>query len=311
MLRFFIYLYSCNTSNSFLKASRLPSIIRFSTRLAANFFLPVYFYFTRDKESNSIVNTQSSRGEKIIVSLTSFPRRIGRVWLVIESLLRQTHRPDRIVLWLSQEQFPSVDLLPARLLNQRARGLEVFLVPGDLLSHKKYFYTFRDFPTELVITVDDDIFYHPEMIKVMLDCHDRFPGNIVANYLRVVKKDKGEILPYKFWGFNKTSQLSGRDFFFGSGGGTLFPPGAFPEEVLDQEAFMRICAYADDVWLNSLSRVNSVYAVSTELAVSALLPIINFADVRLAASNIGGGNDKQMDAVRTYCIEKFSVDPFA
>ena len=45
---------------------------------------------------------QVKRKENIIVSLTSYPKRIGTVWLTIETLLRQSVKPDEIILWLAQ-----------------------------------------------------------------------------------------------------------------------------------------------------------------------------------------------------------------
>ena len=44
----------------------------------------------------------TNRKPKIIVSLTSIPSRIHLTHLVIESILRQTVLPDKIVLWLSK-----------------------------------------------------------------------------------------------------------------------------------------------------------------------------------------------------------------
>src|SRR5690606_5759236 len=48
----------------------------------------------------------SQRDEKYIVSFTSFPGRIDQVWIVAELLLRQSFKPDAVILWLSEEQFP-------------------------------------------------------------------------------------------------------------------------------------------------------------------------------------------------------------
>ena len=54
---------------------------------------------------------------KLIVSLTSFPARINTVHQVIESLLNQTKKADKIILWLAPEQFPNGEKdLPEKLL---------------------------------------------------------------------------------------------------------------------------------------------------------------------------------------------------
>ena len=65
---------------------------------------------------------QAKRKENIIVSLTSYPKRIGTVWLTIETLLRQSVKPDEIILWLAQEQFKSIDVLPRELIELQKCG---------------------------------------------------------------------------------------------------------------------------------------------------------------------------------------------
>jgi hypothetical protein len=50
---------------------------------------------------------QIERKPKIIVSLTTFPERITIVQETIKSLLTQTVKPDAIVLWLAESQFPN------------------------------------------------------------------------------------------------------------------------------------------------------------------------------------------------------------
>lgn len=97
--------------------------------------IPIMMRVTSSKKDFSLVCQNSGR-EKIIVSLTSFNKRIGRVWIVIESILRQTCKPDMIILWLSKEEFPSMECLPKKLLRLQKRGLIINLREGNLMSHK-------------------------------------------------------------------------------------------------------------------------------------------------------------------------------
>lgn len=43
----------------------------------------------------------------VIISLTSFPQRIDVVYITITTLLKQTFKPGKIMLWLAEEQFPN------------------------------------------------------------------------------------------------------------------------------------------------------------------------------------------------------------
>src|SRR5690554_3540856 len=85
------------SKNNFLNKIRFYSLARFSTRHVANFLLPLYFklvnfFFPK----MHVLNSKDEIG--LIVSFTSFPARIDNVWLVVESILRQSVKPDKIIL---------------------------------------------------------------------------------------------------------------------------------------------------------------------------------------------------------------------
>ena len=43
----------------------------------------------------------------------------------------------------------------------------------DLRSHKKYYYTIKEYPDDIMITVDDDIFYRSDMIAKLMAYHKK------------------------------------------------------------------------------------------------------------------------------------------
>ena len=82
--------------------------------------------------------------EDLVVSLTSFPVRIGKLHRVIRGLLAQSLQPRKIVLYLSLEEFPDRAC-------QRAHGaendrFEIRFVEGNLRPYKKLLYALADFP---------------------------------------------------------------------------------------------------------------------------------------------------------------------
>lgn len=164
-----------------LKCVRCDSILRFLIRWSANLILPLYFVLSRNKikycSSNKLLNDR-----RVIVSLTSFPQRINRVWLVVENILRQTITPDIVCLWLSKEQFQDMKKIPNNLLRLQKYGLQIKLVDGDLRSHKKYYYAFKEFSRDLVVTIDDDLFYSSDFIYKCLQMHIKYPHSVIANY---------------------------------------------------------------------------------------------------------------------------------
>lgn len=310
VIDFFDRIYnSINNKNVVLERSRINSFFRFLIRMFANIFLPVYFALTYNNRKYCISQNRE-RNNRIIISLTSFPTRIGKVWIVIESILRQSHKPDMIILWLSKEQFNSKDVLPKRLLQQQNKGLQIRFCEDDLKSHKKYFYILKEYPEDILITVDDDIIYKSSMIEELVILHHKTPDAICCNRAQNIKVTDGEISSYNQWEELKYGTGADKCVFFTSGGGTLFPPRSLHYEALNFRAFKEICFYADDVWLNCMARLNNTKILKSNYY-SCLLPIMYFKNSNLNETNVKNkGNDSQIRATREYLIDNYNIDPF-
>ena len=293
---------SIEDGNAFLKKIRFYSLLRWLTRQTANIVIPFAFRLHPTKKTLSSDNKPS-----FIVSLTTFPARIDKVWMVIECIFRQTVLPNKIILWLSKEQFASTDAIPTRLRAYQAQGLEILLVEDDFRSHKKYLYTLQQYTEDILITIDDDIFYQSTLIEDLMTCHNAHPTAIIAHYTHNILYDKnGGILPYVQW---ENNVIEGNHLFFGSGGGTLFPAHALHEEVSNIEAALRICPQADDVWLNAMMRLNKTELLHTPKR-TVVLPVLNRNQPMLSSDNLSGRNDVQIQQVIDYCIKKFNNNPF-
>lgn len=289
--------------NAFLKQIRFYSLLRWLTRQTANIVLPIAFRLCPSKT----VLPKTTK-PNYIVSLTSFPARIDKVWLVIECLFRQTVLPDKIILWLSQEQFASLESLPVRLKTYLSRGLDIRMVEGDIRSHKKYAYTLMQYPEAILITIDDDLFYRSTLIEELMMGHKAHPKAVIAHYTHTIQYDKdGNILPYNQW---ENNVIEGDHLFFGSGGGTLFPPHALHKDVCNIEAALGVCPQADDIWLNGMARLNGTIVIHAGRK-EIYLPILHCDASRLFTSNENGGNDHQLHQLITYCTTQYHTNPFA
>ncbi len=311
MIDYFDKLFtSIENKNRVLSKIKYYTFLRFTIKLFLNLIAPLYFRFTSKNTKHSI--PKCFKKEKlIIVSLTSFPARIKRVWLVIETILRQTQKPDKIILWLSKEQFDQINKLPKKLLNQRQRGLSIRLCDGDLKSHKKYYYTLKEFPEDYLITVDDDILYPSTMLAELIELNKIYPSSICCHRAQCIKFENDKVLPYFRW--NEIKKFDGPNYhiFLTSGGMALFPPYSLYHEVLNENLIKKYCLDADDIWLNIMCRLNDTTIVKSDYY-SSLLLIMYFHNIKLYTTNVyQGGNDTQLKAVRDYYIEKISIDPFA
>lgn len=201
--------------------------------------------------------TDQKREQKIIVSLTSYPKRIGTIFLTIETLMRQSVKPDEIILWLAESQFPNgIADLPENLLRLQKRGLTICFC-DDLRSHKKYYYALQEYAKELVILADDDMFYPRDTIQKLLKMHKMWPDDICCMTAQVM--EPGFRTVPSLWRnprldeheLQHTDQIQA---FTGSG--TLIPPNAIPGEAFDKDLFQRICSHADDLWVTFMAHKN-------------------------------------------------------
>ncbi len=223
-------------------------------KLIAVVFFPIVAYF----QNHSGID---NNGE-IIVSLTSFPARIDKVWITISSLFNQTLKPKRIILWLAEEQFPGKEKnLPSSLVNQKKRGLEIRFC-DDLKSHKKYFYTMKENPDDVIVTVDDDMLYPENMLEQLWKSHIKNPGVVYCNYAhKITFDDNGNIKPYRKWisGYGESINPNIRVMPVGCGG-VLYPPHVLDERLFDKEKIKVICPQMDDLWLKTMALLKGTKA---------------------------------------------------
>lgn len=291
MVNFFDYLYYL----VFDKKGLVFSLARFLIRSIANICIPIYYRASLNK-----YRLDNSQNSGFVISMTSFPARVNTLWLVIESLMRQTVKPEKIYLWLSKEQFGSLDVLPKSLLKMRSKGLEIILRDGDLRSHKKYVYALRELEGKDFIIVDDDVFYNTKTLEKIVKLHKQYPQTICCNLGDRILDSSGAVMKYKYWKIEKPEVNCQRKYILPIGvGGVYYPTGSLSTLVADDGVFMQLCPKADDLWLWSMATVNN-----TEFACSknkfGYLPVIIKNNITLASTNtkcqndIDTGNDAQM-----------------
>jgi hypothetical protein len=227
-------------------------------------------------------------------------------------MLRQTVRPKKIILWLSDEQFKEQPL-PHRLTELVGDYFEIRFVKGDIRSHKKYHYVLNEYPQSLILLIDDDLYYPTNMLEKMIDYSERYKDSVICRYGNIMKYNKdGLPLPYKiWWPDNKlvTTFSENVDFFFGTGGGCLLKKSLLYKDVLDIEKALSLAPIADDVWINAM--VNLGKTKKIKIPCGLLMEITNNSNKTLCSENVGENkNDSQISKVNSYYKEKIGVMPF-
>ncbi len=210
-------------------------------------------YLYQTTKEHGISNNPIVEGKKVIVSLTTYGKRLYEVYLTIESIMQQTVKPNKIILWIADDM--KEIQVPLTLQRQQERGLEIKYCE-DIRSYKKLIPTLRDYPEDVIITVDDDVIYQIDMIENLLNSYRKNPKSIIANWALDMGSVKDRMIkPYREW---KSVTEEGTSFgYVGIGcAGILYPPHSLDFEVTNREVFMNICKYADDIWFKVMALKN-------------------------------------------------------
>lgn len=196
------------------------------------------------------VSSDTYVSHNIVVSLTSYGRRLGDVSYAIESIMQQIVKPNRIILWLTNDD---MNHLPQALMHQQKRGLEIRPCK-DLRSYKKLIPALKLCSEDAIITIDDDILYEYDIVDRLIAAYKTNSEYIHAcRAHRITFSSDGSLMPYNQWTWCISNVGPNRLNFATSGAGTLFPPHSLDEEVTNEDVFMDICKSADDVWINAMA----------------------------------------------------------
>lgn len=197
----------------------------------------------------------SAKKRKIIASLTSYGSRIETVHLAIETILNQTKKADRVVLWLSKDEF-SDDNLPQSLKNL-SDHIDIEYCK-DIKSYKKLIPAIEKYSEEIIITFDDDLFYEDDIIEKLYQEYIKDPHCIhCVRGHKMRFDDNKNLISYNKWDYCSNNFEKGYDIFPTSGAGTLFPPNSLYKDICKEELFTKLAPTADDVWFKAMSLLNN------------------------------------------------------
>ena len=276
----------------------LDMLIWYTLRFYLNKKLPGYY---KKHDVRDGISTKEYTDKAVILALTTYPKRMETLPIVIESLLRQTVKPTSFQLWLAEDQYPDKESLRRDMKPYTKRGLEI-LFCDDLKSHKKYYYAMRNNPNAIVVTVDDDVIYPETMLEDLLKTHKKHPNCVVACRAHQMKIENNTVLPYNKWNYRAVG-CAGPDVYLCATGcaGCLYPPNLLPEEVFNAEVFKEICFFADDLWLKCMEQINLIPTVLTGINNPEIITTIGSNVGGLAQSNVEDGkNDQQFKSVTEY-----------
>ena len=270
---------------SFIKYKTYPFMLR-----SAN--------ISMDKPISKATRSELLNGKKVIVSLTSFPERMKLIHKGLYSLMNQEYKPNKIILWLSKEQFPGGEKsdIPKEILELKEYGLEIQWLDGDIRSYKKLIPTLKVYSDDIIVTADDDLYYPRDWLKRLIEEYIKDPHNIHCHLVTRLKVENNRIYSIK----RNKKMIDSCEFCnkLLGGSGTLYPPGCLDATVLDENAFLSLAPTSDDIWFWAMaikkgtkihwipSNMKKLYYIETSQENTACLTKINDQGERLFYKHI-------------------------
>lgn len=249
---------SLQTYNTNLRVNRNPSKALLLRRMIRVNIRKIKWYFQVGQSVKESAVTLIKREIPVIVSLTSYPARMNSIIYTLRSLMNQTLKPDKIILWLTESQYPRREAdIPLEILKLRKYGLTIEWYDRPIRSYTKLIPAFQQYPNAIIVTVDDDIQYRKDWLEGLYNAYLKNP-DIVHTYAshRVTITDT-QIAPYNSWKDVKKESSSYANLIMGVGG-VLYPPGILHPDVLREDLFMSCAPTVDDLWFWAMAVRNRV-----------------------------------------------------
>jgi len=269
----------------------------------------IYADYTKRQKLKLISTLESlecTNSPRYIVSLTSYGKRLTETApYAIITLLNQSIKPDKIVLWVGYDDKKN---LPPIMEKLTAKGLEIHFCE-DIRSYTKLIPALLEFPDEFIITADDDIDYPQNWFKQLKELHKKNPRKIICHGARRMKVDENHnLLSFNQWGHTVDKFECANPLGYT---GVLYPPKCFYKEITNKELFLKLAPCADDIWFWAMAILNKssfeaecpYVVISDSCFRSRPIDPILATETSLWSYNSQGGNDKQLRAVIEYFPE--------
>lgn len=199
-----------------------------------------------DRKISSLTSKVDTRSPilGLIVSLTSYGDRLNELHYTLYSLISQTIKPEKIIVYLSDEDYRR---LPKYLYIFQNFGIE-FVTTENLRSYTKLIPALLSYPDKVIVTADDDIYYNKKWLSKLWYEHNLYPNQIICHIVYLIKTQQDRIAKYDFWDHKAQKQNADRKNFLMGVGGVLYPSNSLYKDICNKDLFLKLSPAADDIW---------------------------------------------------------------
>lgn len=238
------------------------------------------------------LSDRASGTEQYIVSMASYAERYKVLPMALKSLLHQSMKPDKIIVWLDEDT--EENSLTEELTEFCKYGVEFCHTSDGIKPHKKYLYAMKRYPQANIITVDDDLIYSEDMVESLIKAHQKFPYCVCARRVhRITFAKTGAINPYMDWKYEDRESAEPSLLLCATGGGgVLYPSGrSMPVETFDVPLIKELSLEADDIWLKVMELRNKISVVWVKNRYVMPYEVENSQNTSLNSSNVWEGKN--------------------
>ena len=187
------------------------------------------------------------RETPLIVSVYSKEDDFDKLEITIHSLLNQKIKPDRLILWISDEY--DLSDLPYDITKFIKNGLEINLVK-DLGAYTSRIYPLKNYPNAINVTADNCVYYPKNWLMKLYHSYIANPKDIHTHIAHKIEVDteNNSLAHYKSWKKSIRDEASQYNNFAGEAGGILYPQKCFLKEVFRDDIFLKNNITNPNIW---------------------------------------------------------------
>ncbi|MDO9551547.1 hypothetical protein [Rhodonellum sp.] len=222
----------------------MKSLIKYIVTLRNYIVFKKHDFFSKYNNSNFPIDS----GADFLVSIASYPKRSHLLPAVFEALRNQTVLPKKWILVLSEEEWPGLKL-PLYLNNLEKKGIEIIWVQNNTFAVKKLIPVVEKYPELGVVTLDDDIIYHSNLLSELIKGSLIYPSAIVGFVGKTMIR-KGNVLNMMFRekGMADTNTPFKQVYLIGWGG-IYYPSNSLESKAFDIKSITKIVpGRGSDLW---------------------------------------------------------------
>ena len=253
-------------------------------------------FFNRNKKTDEKVNYLKEIGliidEKIILSMTTIPKRKDRLTDNLPAILNQSYKFDKLIINiddnLSDDDYDFYNAL--KKIDDR---IEINKAEAKWRSCNKLLPTLKKYPDDVIITVDDDIYYPKDTIKKLVEKWKEEPDCIIAHEINpiAISSDNKYVTYLNAFDIMLMQKEFGKYF----SNCCLFPPHVFDGTDLYDYDKMMECTNGthDELWFWVQSTINGVYCIGLDYVRSFAPEMLKqYEEGEYQLTNINNSNEK-------------------